>query len=77
MSVEVLLTWQSKRSSGGLVGPGGGPVDTMEVRSDPVEVWFNIYKNPEFRYKISTRCKLNVLILNHVCDFSGEVEAFA
>ena len=39
MSVEVLLTWQSKRSSGGLVGPGGGPVDTMEVRSDPVEVW--------------------------------------
>ena len=41
MSVEVLLTWQSKRSSGGLVGPGGGPVDTMEVRSDPVEVWSN------------------------------------
>ena len=33
------MTWQSKRSSGGLVGPGGGPVDTMEVRSDPVEVW--------------------------------------
>ena len=39
VSVEVLLTWQSKRSSGGLVGPGGGPVDTMEVRLDPVEVW--------------------------------------
>ena len=38
MSVEVLLTWQSKRSSGGLVGPGGGPVDTMEVWSDPMEV---------------------------------------
>ena len=39
MSVEVLLTWQSMRCSGGLVVPGGGPVDTMEVRSDPVEVW--------------------------------------